>query len=77
MRCRTSPLTVEYKDLLNMACKVLSEKEIALRSARGRGVRHLNPLIHDVEVAGTLVRMLKKGLPGKQTDFANLFEQVK
>jgi len=39
-------------------------------------VTNLEAITHDVECAETLVRMLEKGLPGKQTDFLALFHEV-
>lgn len=44
--------------------------------APGKGVTNLEALVQDVAYAETLVRMLKKGLPGRQTDFVELFNQV-
>ena len=74
---RQSPLTITYQDLLDFANEVLKEKQDRYLAAKGRGTTNLEPLTKRHEAAKVLVRMLRKGLPGKQTDFFELFEQVK
>jgi hypothetical protein len=74
---RKSSHTVTYKSLVDLAVEVLSERQERYAGARARGTTNLEPLTEKVEAAETLVRMLKKGLPAKQTDFVELFEQVK
>jgi len=77
MRNRGSPHTVTYKDLVDQARAAEAAAATMLAGARARGMRNLDPLIHAHAVAQTMHRMLKKGLPGKQTDFLTLFEQTK
>lgn len=72
-----SPLTVSYKDLLSQAEDSLRVHQSAYNGAIGRGTVSLDILTHKVEVAKMLVRMLRKGLPKKQTELFELFEQVK
>jgi hypothetical protein len=74
---RQSSRTVTYPDLLALAEEVLEQREGWLNGARQRGTSNLEPLTHKVEVARMLVKMLRKGLPARQTDFLELFEQVK
>lgn len=74
---RQSSRSVTYQDILALAEEVLREREAWYNGARARGTSNLEPLAHKVEVAKTWVRMVRKGLPGRQTNFAELFEQVK
>lgn len=74
---RQSSITVTYADLLTLAEKVKAAAEKKLSGAQACGAHSVEGLTHDLETAKTLVRMLKKGLPEKQTDFLELFEQVK
>ena len=74
---RSSPHTVTYKDLVALAVETLADRQKRYAGAKACGAGNLDALVHQVETAKTLVRMLKKGLPGKQTDFYQLFEQVK
>jgi hypothetical protein len=74
---RQSSRTVTYPDLLALAEEVLEQREGWLNGARQRGISNLEPLTHKVEAARMLVKMLRKGVKEKQTDFYQLFEQVK
>jgi hypothetical protein len=74
---RHSPHTVTYKDLLVFAEGQEVEAKSRLAGARARGTNNLDALTHHLEVTKTLHRMLKKGLPGKQTDMLALFEQTR
>lgn len=74
---RQSAITITYRDLLNLAEEVLKEKQDRYLSAQSRGMTNLEPLTKRHEAAKVLVRMLRKGMPAKQTDFYELFEQVK
>lgn len=73
---RQSSNTVTYADLLALAERVKAAAEKKLAGAHACGAHSLEGLTHDLETANTLVRMLKKGLPGKQTDFLELFQSV-
>jgi len=73
---RQSPHTIRYKDLLDLAEGIKTELETRYAGARARGTTNLDALTHKVETARTLVRMLKRGLPGRQTDMLELFNQV-
>ncbi len=73
---RQSPHTITYKDLLELSEQLLVDMQGRYAGAKARGTTNLDALTHQVETAKTLVRMLKKGLPAKQTDFKELFEQV-
>lgn len=73
---RQSSLTITYGDLLQLAENVLREREGWYNGARARGTSNLEPLAHQVEVARTWVRMIRKGLPGRQTDLLELFNQT-
>lgn len=71
---RSSPHTVTYKDLLAWA-----EKQLAYakqRHSAALGVTNLEAITKDKACAETIVRMLKKGEPGRQTDMLELFNQV-
>lgn len=73
---RRSAHTVTYKDLLTWLEKQLAYARQRRSSAPGRGVLNCDALTHDVECAETLLRMVKKGLPGRQTDFKALFDEA-
>lgn len=73
---RQSSHTIQYKDLLELSEEVLSERERWYAGARARGTTNLDALSKKVQTAKTLVRMLKKGLPGRQSDFLELFQKV-
>lgn len=74
---RQSSKTVTYRDLLLLSERVLIESQKRYDGASARGTSSLEPLAHDVETARTMVRMMRKGMPGRQTNFFELFEQVK
>jgi len=74
---RKSSITVSYSDLLKWAKKQLGYTLQRQSSSIGRGVSNQEALTHDVECAKTLVRMLEKCEPGRQTDFFELFQQAK
>jgi hypothetical protein len=74
---RQSSQTVTYPDILSLVEEVLKEREDRLNGARRRGTSNLEPLTHKVEVAKTLVRMVRKGVKEKQTDFKALFDQIR
>lgn len=74
---RQSPHTVTYKDLIALATETLNDRQARYAGAKARGTGNLDALVHQMETAKTLVRMLKKCEPGKQTDFYQLFEQAK
>jgi len=74
---RRSALTVTYSDLVKFAEKQAAYARQRKNSAPGRGVVNCEALTNDVECAEMLVRMLRRGLPSKQTDFYELFELVK
>jgi len=71
---RRSSLTITYSDLVKFAEKQASYARQRRNSASGRGVVNCEGLTHDVECAEMLVRMLRKGMPGRQTSFYELFE---
>lgn len=73
---RQSSHTVTYKDLLTWAEKQAGYARRRKDMAPGKGVTNLEALTQDVECADALIRMLKKGLPGRQTDMLELFNQV-
>ena len=73
---RQSSHTVAYKDVHDLAEGLLRDIQGRYSGAKARGTTNLDALTHQVEVAKTLVRMLKKGLPAKQTDFLTLFKEV-
>lgn len=73
---RQSPLTVTYKDLVALAEETLIERQGRCAGAKARGTGNLDILVHQVETAKTLVRMLKRCQPGRQADFLELFQQV-
>lgn len=73
---RQSSHTITYKDLLTWAEKQAAYARRRKDMAPGKGVTNLEALTQDVECAEILVRMLKKGLPVKQTDFLALFNEV-
>jgi hypothetical protein len=73
---RQSSHTVTYKGLLAWAEKQAAYARRRKDMAPGKGITNLEALVQDVAYAETLVRMLKKGLPGKQTDFMALFNEV-
>lgn len=74
---RQSSISVKYADLIHLAESTLREMEGRYAGARARGTGNLEALTHQVETAKMLVRMLRKGLREKQTDFLELFEQVR
>lgn len=71
-----SPHTILYSDLVVLAEEVFSQKESHYKGAVGRGVGNLDYFVHKMQTAKLLVRMLKKGLPGKQLDMYELFKEV-
>jgi hypothetical protein len=73
---RSSPLTVTYSSLLQLAEEVLKESQYRYEKAKGNGVVHLDPLASRVENARVLVKMLKKCEPGRQADLFTLFHEV-
>lgn len=73
---RQSPHTVTYKDVHDLAVQVLRDIQGRRAAAVARGTTNLEALTHQVETAKVLVRMLKKGIPAKQTDFLTLFKEV-
>lgn len=74
---RQSSHTVTYKDLIALATEMLSDRQGRYAGAKARGTSNLDALVHQVETAKALVRMLKKCEPGRQADFYQLFELVK
>lgn len=74
---RQSSHTVTYKDLVDLAERWKAAHEKKLAGAKACGAHSLEGLTHDLETVKMLVRMLKKGLQEKQTDFLELFEQMK
>lgn len=74
---RQSPLTVKYADLIVLAEESLSEWQARYAAAKARGTGNLDILVHQVETAKTLVRMLRKCEPGRQANLFQLFESVK
>lgn len=73
---RRSPHTILYADLLALAEEVLQQRTSWYNGAVGRGVTDLDFFVKKVNAAKVLVKMLKKGLPGKQIDFLELFKAV-
>lgn len=74
---RHSPHTVQYHDLVVFAAEMMAACQARYDGARARGTSNLNALTHQLEVARTLHRLLKKGEPVKQTDLFSLFQAVK
>jgi hypothetical protein len=74
---RQSPHTVTYKELLELAEGWEQDAARKLSGARATGVTNLNALTHHHEKTKVLARMLRKGLPGKQTDLFALFQQTR
>jgi hypothetical protein len=74
---RHSPHTISYKDLISLAEEVKEDASKRLAGARRNGITYLDPLIAREARADKLLRMLRKGLPGKQTDMTALFEQTR
>lgn len=73
---RQSPHTISYKDVHDLAMQVLRDTQGRHAGAKALGTTNLEALTHQVETAKVLVKMLKKGLPLKQTDFLALFKEV-
>lgn len=71
-----SPHTISYSDLLSLSEEVLEQRTAWYKGAVGMGAKNLDYFVHKMQTAKLLVRMLKKGLPGKQTDFLELFKEV-
>lgn len=74
---RQSCQTVTYKDLISFAEKALVASEKKLAGAKAVGAYSLEGLTHEAETGKMLVKMLKKGVKEKQTDFLELFESAK
>lgn len=74
---RRSSQTVTYADVYHLAQQFSRDIETRYAGAGARGTTNLEALTHQVETAKVLVKMLKKGIREKQTDFFELFEQVK
>lgn len=74
---RQSSQTVTYRDLLHLAERSLAEAEKKLRGAKACGAFSVEGITHEVESWKRLVKMLKKGLPVKQTDLFALFEETR
>lgn len=73
---RRSPHTILYSDLVALAEEVFSQKESHYKGAVGMGAKNLDYHVHKMQTAKLLVRMLKKGMPGKQLDMYELFKEV-
>jgi len=73
---RKSPLTVEYKDLVQLAEGLEKEAARKLSNAKSCGIGNLNGLTHHYETTKTLARMLRKGLKTKETDMVTLFNET-
>lgn len=73
---RTSPLTVTYNDLVELADSLEKDAARKLTCARNNGVGNLNGLTHYHETTKRLAKMLKKGQPAKQTDMIALFNET-
>lgn len=73
---RQSSHTVTYRDLVDLAEQVHKDMVLRHAGAISRGTGSLEALTHQVETAKVLVRMLRKGMPLKQTDFLTLFKEV-
>lgn len=73
---RTSPHTVTYSSLVQLAEEVLKESKYRYERAKGNGVTHLDPLVARVANAEVLVKMLKRCTPGQQADMYALFHEV-
>lgn len=69
-------LTVTYSDLIRFTERSLLFAQRRHDEARAKGVTNLQALSQDVEIARTLVKMLKKGQPVKQTDLFALFNAI-
>ena len=74
---RHSAHTVTYRDILALVKEVRAERETWLSGARRNGTSNLDALIHKVETAKTLERMINRHLPGRQTNFFEVFQEVK
>lgn len=74
---RQSPHTVTYKDLIALAEEMRNDRQGRYVGAKARGTGNLDALVHQVETAKTLLRMLKKCEPGRQADLFQIFEAVK
>lgn len=48
---RRTPYNVTYRDLVELAAKMLAYRQQKLNTATAEGTRHLDPLIHDLETA--------------------------
>lgn len=73
---RKSPHTIIYPDLVALAEEVLEQRTAWYNGAVGRGVTDLDFFVKKVNAAKILVKMLKKGLPGRQMDMYELFKEV-
>lgn len=73
---RQSPHTVTYASLISFV--EAQKKQLAARyaGAKASGTSNLDPIVHALECAKTLIRMLKKCEPGKQADFLELFKEM-
>lgn len=73
---RRSPHTVTYASLISFIEAQKKQLETRYAGAKASGTKSLDPIVHAMECAKTLIRMLKKCEPGKQADFLELFKEV-
>jgi hypothetical protein len=73
---RRSPHTVTYSDLVDLAEEMLKGSQARYEGAQKNGTTNLDALRHRVECSKTLVRLLKKCVPGQQADLFALYQQV-
>jgi len=74
---RRSSHTVTYSDLVTLAEEMLKASTARYEGAQKNGTTNLDALRLRVEYSRTLVRMLKKCVPGEQANMFTLYEQVK
>lgn len=74
---RKSPHTVTYSNLIDLAGEILTDAEGRYVRAKNNGTVYLDPLIHRIECARKLKRMLQRCEPGQQADLFAKFQQIK
>lgn len=73
---RRSPHTIQYRDLLAWASRQAQYAREKKATVPGSYLSNIDGFTKDVACAEMVERMLKKGLPAKQTDFIALFNEV-
>lgn len=73
---RSSPHTITYASLIRYTEYQVKQLEARYAGAKANGTSNLDPIVHDLECAKMLRRMLKRCEPGKQADFLELFKEV-